>query len=396
MRMMRMTIVVCVMFLWTAVATAVPAEVPNVMLFQSALSDDGGNPIADGPAHVLFRITDEAGAVLYEEHQELDVVRGQVSALVGNGLTVDGAPTGGVSPEILDPVSARYLTVELDGEEPFAPLEIASVPYALFANEALGAAEGAIDGEAIADGSIRFEDLSAELIARLGQVLADGGAGAGEVLVRGDLSTMYRDPQAAISIGVAPRFSFSGANELQGVLQDLDRAIGRREERIGAVGAALAQEVHDRTTAIAAEASARSEAITAEASARIQTDTAEANARESVDDGEAAARAAADAAIVQRIDGLDPAVSPPPVPHLHANAWCRIDSCGMRIFSCSNATVATEGLTQCRITFLQPLASDQYAVAANPDVAISERAGGGFLATCGGGDCRFDFIAIGH
>ena len=204
------------------------SSVPPYLVYQSELYDDGGNPISDGEVDIVFRITDGLGSVLYEELQTIEAIRGQLTALVGNGTDPNGAPTGGLTVEMLDPAGPRYLEVEVDGLSALEPMEIASVPYSIYASVALDAAEGAIDSRAIADGSVEFEDLSGGLVEDLGNQLT-GGSGADSIVLRQELDTLYRDPSAASTIGVSPNFVYSGADILQTVLQDLDRAIQDRQ-----------------------------------------------------------------------------------------------------------------------------------------------------------------------
>ena len=213
-------------FLWAG--NPALSSVPPYLVYQSEMYDDGGNPISDGEVNVVFRITDGLGSVLYEEQQIIEAIRGQLTALVGNGTDPNGAPTGGLTVEMLDPVAPRYLEVEVDGLSALEPMEIASVPYSLYTSVALDAAEGAIDSRAIADGGVEFEDLSSGLVEDLANQLTDG-AGADSIVLRQELDTLYRDPSAASVIGVSPNFVYSGADILQTVLQDLDRAIQDRQ-----------------------------------------------------------------------------------------------------------------------------------------------------------------------
>ena len=286
-----------------------------------------GNPIADGPSEVTFRILDAAGAVLYEERQAPDVVRGGISALVGNGLTAAGAPTGGIPDGLFAPGSARYLEAEIDGQPPTAPLEIASVPYALYAGEALRVAAGGVAFESLGEGVV--EDLAA--------ALAEESGGVNEVIVRSDLATMYRDPSAAAKIGVATTISHSVATTVQGVLEDLDGAIG----------------------------------------------------------AEKTAREAADAAIAGQIQVVADVVAP--LSAMRVGAWCHIASCltAPATGNCGNASAAQTGLSACRVTFGAAMPGAEYAVVTTPSAAVSARDAGGFTVDCGGiAGCAFDVIVM--
>ena len=314
--------------------------VPSVLAFQSSLYDDGGNPVADGPATVTFRILDVAGAVLYEERQTPDIVRGELSALVGNGLTAAGAPTGGIPDGLFAPGAARYLEAEVDGQPPTAPLEIASVPYALHAGEALE----------VADGGVAFEDLKEDVVGALAAALANEVLGASEVIVRSDLATMYRDPSSAATIGVASTFVSSSADNLQGVLDDLDGA------------------------------------LETEARARVAADAAE-----------AAARQAADAALQASIQTAVADLTPPPNA-FSLKAWGHVAVCinGAPSVSGGNVSGAQQiAQTQCRVTFAAPMTSADYAIVNTAPTAVVGRDASGFTVSCGGSSsCAFDFIAI--
>lgn len=201
-----------------AAGAAGAAQVPPLINFQSVLYDDAGEPVPDGSSSVNFRITDINGSVLYEESQTLDVVHGMVSAMVGNGLTSGGAPTGGIPPDVFETDAGRYLDVTVDGYQPQATMEIVSVPYALYADKAMGAVDDSIGGDAIKAGAITARHFSDEALKELGGAMV-GGDSLG---VSG----------AAQSIGVRSGFSYSGSSNIQGVLTDLDRVMATRSAQM--------------------------------------------------------------------------------------------------------------------------------------------------------------------
>ena len=149
-------IVICALIvcLVSSVSRATTPEVPVVMGYHSAVTDEGGNPIDDGGWNAWFRITDINGAKLYEERQGVTAIGGRISTLIGNGLTADGAPTGGVPLEALDPDGVRFLEVEIEGMDPLPAVEMAAVPYCSYSQVALGAAEGSISFDALAEGAV--------------------------------------------------------------------------------------------------------------------------------------------------------------------------------------------------------------------------------------------------
>ncbi len=204
-------------------------QIPLLFNYQSALIDEGGNPLPDGATSVKFQLQDSGGKTVYEELQTLEVVKGTVSAIVGNGLDVNsGAPTGGISASALDPTDARYLVVEVAGHRPYDKLEIVAAPYSMWADTALKMPAGAITGDMIGKGVITKDHLNAELTAAL---FPNGIAKSmlpTDTAYTEDLQSSY----GASKIGVSTVFVYSGSQTVQGVLKDFDTAIKKRQEEI--------------------------------------------------------------------------------------------------------------------------------------------------------------------
>lgn len=291
---MRIRVIVSIFMLLMLPSAIWAKEVPNVLSFQSAFYDEGGNPIQDGANDIHFQITDDAGSLLYEEYQNIDVIRGAVSVLIGNGLTIDGAPTGGVPEGIFDSNDARYLDLKIGDGPPMGPMEIASVPYAIISSLSNGVSEGAVDSKAIADGGIQYEDLSDDLIDKLSNEMTGGR----EIVFKDELESMYRGPGSAAKIGVHQGLNYSGSNDLQGVIVDMDQAIRHREERIVAEAEARISDVANLQSGITAEADSRQQADAGEASARQSSDS---NLQGNID-GEISNRQGADAGLQAAID----------------------------------------------------------------------------------------------
>lgn len=73
-------------------AVSVNAEIPGLMNYQGRLTDDTGNPVADIPHSLIFKIYDEDGAVLWEESHLVTTAEGFFTVQLGsNGspLTAD-------------------------------------------------------------------------------------------------------------------------------------------------------------------------------------------------------------------------------------------------------------------------------------------------------------------
>jgi len=69
------------------IATSALAQIPLTMSFQGQLTDGDGNPVADGPFDLTFRLYDDAsdGTMLWEEiHPKVDVVRGLFNVILGS------------------------------------------------------------------------------------------------------------------------------------------------------------------------------------------------------------------------------------------------------------------------------------------------------------------------
>lgn len=254
-----------ILFLVPALLFANERAIPMGIAFQSALYDEGGNPLPDGEVDVIFRIKDELGQVLYEETKRPNILHGIASVLIGDAADI----------AIYDPIAPRFLEVEVSGMTPMGPMEITSVPYAYYASEALHVAEGGVDSRAIADGSIAYEDLSRDLIIKLSNSLFSGKS-ASDIVFKSDMDSFYRNPQSAGNVGVLPKFIYSASNNLQGALEDMDRAIKRRDEKITV-------ESEERKAAITNESAARHEADASESAARSAAIAVETGARQGAD-----------------------------------------------------------------------------------------------------------------
>jgi len=379
----------CIVLMLPMAGNADPTSVPHFLNYQSLLYDDGGNLVANGPAGITFKITDAAGNVLYEERQTPDVVNGAVSAVIGNGLDGGGAPMGGVPASVLTPDSSRYLEVTVDGYPPETAMEIVSVPYAVYAEKALGAAEGAIDGAALANKSITIDHLADGLISDLATQMGT----AGLIATRTDLTnlqTTYRGTTGASTIGVTGGFVYSGSNNLQGVLQDLDRAIQSRQAGVDAIQTT----VNTHTTSNVATAHPTGNWPIARLDTDIATQgelNAEAAARAAADAAEAGARGGKDEELEVRLEAVEGASQIP------LSAWGTVDCDADPTMTGENATVSHGGvLGMCRVTFVTAKADTNYAVSIsspNKDAVVTNKTLDGFTAGVSGTpSVSFDFV----
>jgi hypothetical protein len=283
---------ICLVFVvaMSAGGHCIASDVPDVMAFHSVVYDGGGNLIQRDEADVRFKITDADGAVLFEEGQETTIANGELSLLIGNGTDADGKSSGGIPADIFATGGPLYLEATIDEDPPIGPMEIASVPYSMMAGVAHGVTKGAVDSKAIEDGSIAYADMSDEAVSGIVNAMTEGR----KLVYKDELEDIYRPPSSAAMIGVERGLSYSGANDLQGVLGDMDLAIRRRDERISA------------------EVSARAESMSVESenrqSADLMLDQAvknEAATRSQSFQSEQQARKAADSNLSDEIDAVD-------------------------------------------------------------------------------------------
>ncbi|MBI4125340.1 MAG: hypothetical protein HY609_00155 [Deltaproteobacteria bacterium] len=170
---------------WSVVRSPVFAQtpqVPHLLNFQSVLTDAAGIPLPNGMYDVTFSIVDAEGQELYAETQTLEAAQGVVSAMIGAQGSLDLSQ--------LDPQTPRFLHVQVAGQGPARQMEIVTVPYSLYSQQALGAAPRSIDGEAIRPGAITAEHLAEDV---LGDVRNNLFYSQG-----GDLPTVLRDLDVAI------------------------------------------------------------------------------------------------------------------------------------------------------------------------------------------------------
>jgi len=170
--------------------TGVGADVPETMTFQGLLRD-GDTPLT-GTAHLTFALyPDSTGGSPLWTHDagSIEVDQGLYSVTLGplTGLAFD---------------QAYWLQVTVDGTVLTPRYPLHSVPYALRASAAATAdrattadvasavADDAIDGAAVADGSLTADDLAVDVLSGLAGVTHDGGEIA---LVAGENVTITAD-----------------------------------------------------------------------------------------------------------------------------------------------------------------------------------------------------------
>jgi|GEM_PF-3919553 len=207
-------------------------DIPAFLNYQGTLTDEGGNLLPDGNSSIKFQILDSIGGVLYEEIQDVEIVEGKVSAIIGNGLDLlSRVPMGGVPPSVFDPKEARYLGVEADGVKAYDPMEIVSTPYSVWSNFALGLADGALTSGMIGEKVVKVEHLSDELLQKFTDMIADDAVSQTGFV---EFKSTLQESSGAGMVGVIGEFNYSDSNTVQGVVSDLDAAVKNRKDELDA------------------------------------------------------------------------------------------------------------------------------------------------------------------
>lgn len=190
--------VLAFVFLWgfhlkAQTLPGLPPSVPHLINFQSVLTDIGGVPLADGFHNVQFRLLNIEKEPIYTETQNLESVGGVVSAMIG--------AQDDMGMDKFAPDQAKFLGVKGEGSAPETLLEIVSVPYSIYAEQALTVAD----------------TVTQNILSMI----------TPEVLPQ---SVVYADqlssPTASANIGITTNnFTYSIGSNVQGVLKDLDTAI---------------------------------------------------------------------------------------------------------------------------------------------------------------------------
>lgn len=103
---------------------------PGLISYQGRLVDAAGNPVADGPYSMTFRLygVSAGGAALWTESKTVSVTGGLFTTLLGDTVALD--------PGLFDGRDL-WLGVQVGAEAEMTPRQrIASVPYALYSNNA--------------------------------------------------------------------------------------------------------------------------------------------------------------------------------------------------------------------------------------------------------------------
>lgn len=186
---------------------------PQYLNLQAVLVDNGGNVLYNKQeADITFQIIDGAGAVLYEEVQmDTPIIKGAISVLVGEGIDPGtGNRTGGIPMAALSPEGTRLIRFKLNDDTiAQEDLQLASVPYAYYAQSSLD----------VVDGRLQVADLSPDLV----EYIRTAG------VTREDFAShqTQRNAHTARSVSVENSFIYSAGDNLQSVLENVDNTLNR-------------------------------------------------------------------------------------------------------------------------------------------------------------------------
>ncbi len=218
------------------------APLPPLIDFQSVLLDEGGNLLPSGSTSIQFQILDEDHAPIYTETQNVDVVKGAASALIGNGSDAKGVSTGGIPDDIFAAGEPRYLQVQVAGRPPEDPMTIVPVPYAQWSQTCATVADGGVKPASIAKAAVGFEQLAPDVV---GKLAAEMGKSQGMMTAQA-----LNASGGASQIGLQAKLINSGSSTVQGALQDIDLSVKKRQEETTFLTGKLNEEVTNRTNAV--------------------------------------------------------------------------------------------------------------------------------------------------
>ncbi|MFH1654573.1 MAG: hypothetical protein ABIE74_11055 [Pseudomonadota bacterium] len=220
------TLMAVALLLITTSSFAATEEVPRYLTYLATVTDGGGNTLDDGPIDVIFRIYDLDNNLLYSERQTVNVIKGSVAASVGAGDALDGSgKMNGIPDSVLKPSLKPKLEAEFVGYPAYGPDILATMPFALYSQYAIGVMDGGVTSSSIAKGAITYDHLSSSAKDELIDEIT-GGKGKDELVFQTDMVNYYRDPVQATMIGIRPTPAFGGGqNTLQGNMDNLDAAL---------------------------------------------------------------------------------------------------------------------------------------------------------------------------
>jgi hypothetical protein len=182
----------------------VHAQIPKVLNYQGAITDNTGNPVPDGSHSVIFNLytTSSGGTAIYSENQTVAVSKGILSASIGSKTPIS---------ILVKFDSAYYLGIAIDGGAELTPRTLlTAAPYALnsaFSQNAFSSATAIYAARAAIADSANGISSSATGIVRT----VNGESG--NIIIQGVGATKVTTSGTTISINVP----VGTGNGIQGV-----------------------------------------------------------------------------------------------------------------------------------------------------------------------------------
>ncbi len=206
------------------------ASLPRFLNFQSLLFDDNGEPVDETFIDLEFYISDQEGQDLYAERQpQVQVIHGAVNVLIGEGTAPDGTATGGLPSTVLDPSTGpKFLKFRVGDNLVSDPMELVTVPYSFYAQQALSVPENSLEGKNIKEGTLELKHFKAPIeFASITGVIGDSQIPATVATVQ-QLADHVNAKEAHWAKQVLVDKTSMGnlaGNDVQAVLQDLNDRI---------------------------------------------------------------------------------------------------------------------------------------------------------------------------
>lgn len=145
------------------ISNGLHSQIPEVINYQGLLSDENGNPLADGDYNITLNIyyVSTGGSVLWSETQSIMLRSGVFNVILGK-----------ITPINLTFDSQYWLGVTIEGEAELEPrIELTTVPYSFMAKSVQ---DGGVSNNSIADNSIALRKINTDDASK-GQIIKFDG-----------------------------------------------------------------------------------------------------------------------------------------------------------------------------------------------------------------------------
>lgn len=146
-------------------------NVPPLIAAPMVLLDEANNTLEDGDYHVIVRLANSIGSVLYQEEHLVRVFKGVAHLSLGGGYAVgsdDAASAGGLSYDLFLEDGDISVEVLVEGQlTPQILTILGSQPYAFVSDYAMNVPMGSVTSSHIANSTIKPEDLDPQFLQEL-------------------------------------------------------------------------------------------------------------------------------------------------------------------------------------------------------------------------------------